>query len=235
MRQAEESEIIRLSMHVRAGNPIETFQSTRSEVCLVSPHEVVTGMYDWADQILCATNARRNNINTQMRALKGFDPNFPCTDDKIISLRNHWECYTHDGHMIPMTNGSIAHLTTFEQDKVVYPRHLKLPTVDIIKSTIQTEDGIIYPDIDIDLKCLLTGEKTLTPEQEYAILKKTAYGLPYEFAYGYAITVHKAQGSSWEKVLVFEERFPFSKVEHARHLYTAITRAEEKIVLVKNK
>jgi exodeoxyribonuclease-5 len=56
---------------------------------------------------------------------------------------------------------------------------------------------------------------------------------PYEFAYAYAITCHKAQGSEWDKVLVFEESFPFDKTEHRRWLYTAITRAKEKLVIVK--
>jgi hypothetical protein len=49
----------------------------------------------------------------------------------------------------------------------------------------------------------------------------------------YAITGHKAQGSQWEKVLVFEENFPFDKMEHARWLYTAATRASDKLVLVR--
>ena len=52
-------------------------------------------------------------------------------------------------------------------------------------------------------------------------------------AYGYAITCHKAQGSEWNKILVVEENYPFDKVEHARWLYTAVTRASEKLVLVR--
>lgn len=56
---------------------------------------------------------------------------------------------------------------------------------------------------------------------------------PYDFAYAYAITTHKAQGSEWNKVLVIEERFPFDEEEHARWLYTAITRAKEKLVLIR--
>ena len=58
--------------------------------------------------------------------------------------------------------------------------------------------------------------------------------VPREFAFGYAITTHKAQGSEWDKVLVIEEKFPFSKEEHARWLYTAVTRASEKLVLVRS-
>ena len=57
--------------------------------------------------------------------------------------------------------------------------------------------------------------------------------LPDSFAYGYAITCHKAQGSEWDKVLVLEEKFPFDKEEHKRWLYTAVTRAAEKLVLVR--
>ena len=56
---------------------------------------------------------------------------------------------------------------------------------------------------------------------------------PFDFTYGYAITCHKAQGSEWQKLLVFEEKFPFDKEEHRRWLYTAITRASEKLVIVK--
>ena len=54
-----------------------------------------------------------------------------------------------------------------------------------------------------------------------------------EFAYAYAVTCHKAQGSEWDKVLVLEERFPFDEEEHARWLYTACTRAANKLVLVR--
>ena len=34
-------------------------------------------------------------------------------------------------------------------------------------------------------------------------------------------------------VLVIEEKFPFDKMEHARWLYTAVTRASQKLVLVR--
>ena len=42
------------------------------------------------------------------------------------------------------------------------------------------------------------------------------------------------EGSEWEKVLAFEERFPFSAEDHKRWLYTVITRASDKLVIVKN-
>ena len=57
--------------------------------------------------------------------------------------------------------------------------------------------------------------------------------MPIEFNYGYAITCHRSQGSQWDKVLVLEERFPFEAEDHKRWLYTAVTRAADKLVLVR--
>jgi exodeoxyribonuclease V len=49
-----------------------------------------------------------------------------------------------------------------------------------------------------------------------------------EFTYGYALTVHKSQGSQWDNVIVFDESFAF-KEDRAKHLYTAVTRAAESV------
>ena len=45
------------------------------------------------------------------------------------------------------------------------------------------------------------------------------------------LTVHKAQGSQWDNVYLFDESFVFRE-ERARWLYTGITRAAEKITVV---
>ena len=52
-----------------------------------------------------------------------------------------------------------------------------------------------------------------------------------QFAYGYVITCHKAQGSEWGRVLVFDESAVFGQ-DAARWLYTAITRAADRITIV---
>jgi exodeoxyribonuclease-5 len=53
-----------------------------------------------------------------------------------------------------------------------------------------------------------------------------------EFDYGYALTVHKAQGSQWDRVVLFDESFAFPD-SRSRWLYTAITRAAESITIVR--
>ncbi|MBT4124189.1 MAG: ATP-binding domain-containing protein, partial [Candidatus Pacebacteria bacterium] len=53
------------------------------------------------------------------------------------------------------------------------------------------------------------------------------------FDFGYALTVHKAQGSQAKKAIVFEERFPkMDDQMWKKWLYTAVTRAEEELFIV---
>lgn len=233
MRQAQESEIIRLSMHVREGKPLSTFEAVGAQVQIYSPHEVVTGMYSWADQILCATNAKRIEINNFVRQQKGFTTSEPQIGDKIISLRNHWETFSDSGFWA-LTNGAIGTITDYNVEKVRLPFYISNTPIDYMTTTIELDDNDIFQNLPIDYQCLKTGYPALSPKQTYLMNKNdNCKDPPFEFAYAYAITTHKAQGSEWDKVLVFEEGFPYKSDEHRRWLYTAITRAREKLVIIK--
>ena len=50
-----------------------------------------------------------------------------------------------------------------------------------------------------------------------------------EFDYGYALTVHKSQGSQWDSVILLDE---WHAADHAKWLYTAITRAAESVTVI---
>lgn len=52
-----------------------------------------------------------------------------------------------------------------------------------------------------------------------------------EFTYGWALTCHKSQGSSWDNVIVFDESRTFRE-DAAKWLYTAVTRAAERVTVV---
>lgn len=52
------------------------------------------------------------------------------------------------------------------------------------------------------------------------------------FEYAYAITAHKSQGSEWNNVVVFDDSNVFGK-DGKNWLYTAITRAKKKLVIIK--
>ena len=80
----------------------------------------------------------------------------------------------------------------------------------------------------MDYKLLTTGEETVN-NKNFKFFPKAHR--PQVYDYGYCITCHKAQGSEYDKVLVIEEFLKGN--EHARWLYTAATRAKEKLVIVR--
>jgi exodeoxyribonuclease-5 len=231
MRQAQESEIIRLSMDIRSGKSIELMNG--KDVIVVGKNDVINGMYQWADQIICATNETRVKINNEMRQMLGREGS-PKDGDKVICLRNYWGIIDNDGN--PLVNGTIGMLKNNFDETIFYPRWLDGGgKFTAIRSDIVTEINSEFYDLRLDKKLILEGKETLDWKLKWKMGKNAALApkIPLEFTYGYAITCHKSQGSQWPKVMVMEENFPFAKEEHARWLYTAVTRAEEKLVVVK--
>ena len=233
MRQAKESEIIRLSMHIRNGKSLEDFPQSCEQVQIFSTKDIVSGMYDWADQVICATNRKRIETNNFIRELKGFSGP-PQVGDKIISNTNHWDCLSNV--YSPLTNGTIGILDKFYETDMVLPQYIyPNKRIKILRGDFINEDNEIFKDLFLDYNCLITGQKTLTPKQEFQLYrsKKINHDPPYDFSFGYAITCWKAQGSQWNKIMLFEENFPFASEEHQRYLYTGITRAIDKIIIIK--
>ena len=66
MRQAKDSEIIRVTIDLRTTYDLNLFQG--NDVQILPREALVTGMMTWADQIIVATNAMRQSVNNQMRA-----------------------------------------------------------------------------------------------------------------------------------------------------------------------
>lgn len=241
MRQAKESDIIQMSMRIREQKQLVPYLG--NDINIFQQKELCTGMYDWADQIICATNETRFRINDYKRGTT--DPK-PQIGDKIICLQNSWDIFS-DKHN-PIVNGTIGYIEDMYLDKAKY--HIKFVRkkinewykVPILYTTFRTDDGEIYRDIPFDYTSITTNKKFFTPQQEYGVRYTKKHVdefddtipemLPLECNYAGGITCHRAQGSQWEKVLVLEENFPFSKQEHARWLYTAITRAQKKCTLV---
>ena len=230
MRQAQESEIIRVSMDIREGKPIDVFNG--SEVKIFNPADFEESMLLWADQVLVATNQTRINLNNTMRRLLGRDGG-PQDGDKVICLKNEWDILADNED--PLVNGTIGFLKNSYSTYVNFPRFLGGHHFDVLQSDFVSDGGALFRDINMDKKMIMTGEKCCDWKTAYTIGRNLNHKnkLPKEFTYGYCVSVHKFQGSSCPKGLIIEERFPFDKLEHQRWLYTAITRCEEKAVIIK--
>lgn len=230
MRQAQESEIIRFTMDIRAGKPLQPYIG--KEIQILEQKDFQESMLTWADQVICATNEKRINLNNQMRAMLGRQ-GAPQDGDKLICLRNYWEVLGSDEDAL--VNGTIGHISNSYNTFFMLPYTFGGGRIDELKTTFTSDSGEIYNNLSLDTHMILTGEKCVDFKLAYRINKDEKYciELPLEFTYGYAVTCWKAQGSEWDKVLVFEEGHPFKSDEHRSYLYTAATRASSRLVLIK--
>lgn len=233
MRQAAESEIIQLTMKIRNGEDIPFMHG--KEVIVAPKAELVTGHLTWADIIICATNKTRHNMNRQKRELLGYSGVLQ-TGERIIVKRNYWEDCDEDGNAL--VNGTVGTVTNPYESFVRIPSYIKNDRRDLplIGCIFTPDGGKSFDTFEIDKDYLLKEEPCVDWRVSYQLGKlkpKIGNILPKQATYGYALTCHAAQGSEFEKVLVIEESFPFDKTEHQRWLYTAATRAAEKLVLVR--
>lgn len=229
VRQAAESEIIRLSSDVRHGKPLQIYKG--NEINITTIDELCNGMYAWADQIICGKNNTRHALNAAYRRMKwGEDVSSkPIVGDKVICLHNNWDKVTEAGDAL--VNGMIGEISNF----YTMPNDLlgKKFFMDFVPDGYNEKDMIyqqdyVFRNLLADWKLLTTGEPTVNKENFKYFPK---FLRPEQFDYGYCITCHKAQGSEYNKVLIFEE--VLKSTEHARWLYTAITRAKEKVTIIK--
>lgn len=224
MRQAAESEIIRLSADIRAGKIIKPYKG--SEINVVRQRDLCDGMFTWADQILCGKNITRHTMNNYYRNMRyGEDIPAPIVGDKVICLKNNWDKITATGDAL--VNGTIGTI----EEIATYPNPWLNPMciIDFAPETIDETDprDQVFHELLMDYKLITTKETTVNKENFRMFPKQLR---PEQFDYGYCITVHKSQGSEYDKVLVLEE--VLKRADHARWLYTAVTRASQKLTLV---
>lgn len=225
MRQAAESEIIRLSADIRDGKRIAPIRGT--EVNIVRHSDLVDGMLTWADQIICGKNNTRHAMNDYFRKMKwGKDDlsNTPIIGDKIICLKNNWDKVTQSGDaLVNGTIGTLTSLNAFPNDYLGMKAIIDFLPEGYEEDTLDPE----FHELLIDWKLITTHVPTLNKDNFRTFPK---WLRPEQFDYGYCITCHKSQGSEYDKVLVLEE--VLKSTEHSRWLYTAATRAAEKLTLV---
>jgi exodeoxyribonuclease-5 len=205
-RQARDNPIIDLAMQVREGREIMHGDYGTAQV--IGKSDVERDMVLEADQVLVGTNRTRRRYNMRLRELKGFTQAFPQAGDKLVCLRND--------PSKGLLNGSLWQVMTSSRETVK-------PGINLM---VRPEDD----DMDRGAaKIKLLKSVFEDPDSEVPWSTKKRYD---DFDYGYALTVHKAQGSQWNSVVLFDESFAFRDTRE-RWLYTAITRAAERLVIVR--
>ncbi|THF53973.1 ATP-dependent DNA helicase [Allorhizobium terrae] len=206
-RQARDNPIIQLAMQIREGREI-THGDYGSTARVISKNEVTQDLVLNCDQVLVGTNKTRRRYNKRLRELKGFTADYPQSGDKLVCLRND--------QVKGLLNGSLWQVMTSSRETVK-------PGMNLL---IKPEDD----DMDrgaAKIKLLKAAFEDVETEIPWSTRKRYD-----EFDYGYALTVHKAQGSQWNNVVLFDESWAFRDTRE-RWLYTAVTRAAETLTIVR--
>ncbi len=202
-RQEADDPIVHLAMAVREGGRLSVGDHGTSRV--IRRDAVDREAVLEADQVLVGLNKTRRLYNTRLRELLGRTSNMPVAGDKLVCLRNDRKKGLLNGGL-----WTIAELKTSKSQLVTMR---------------------ITPEEDPSAKPV---KVSVFPNY----FEGTEDTLPYElrrhgdeFDYGYALTVHKAQGSQWDNVYLFDESYAFRE-HRARWLYTALTRAAKQVTVV---
>lgn len=201
-RQAAGNPIVRLSMIIREGGRLE--QGVYGETRVVGKDGLDPALVTGADQVLVGLNRTRRAYNGRLRQLRGFSGELPQSGEKLVCLRNN--------RKKGLLNGALF----------------------TVKSAGAVRRGKV--------RLLVEAEEAAGKFQRVGVLPQFFDGgeaeIPYaqrrdsdEFDFGYALTVHKAQGSQWDTVALFDESFAFRE-HRARWLYTGVTRAAQRLTVV---
>lgn len=202
-RQAADNPIVRMSMTIREGGRLELGDYDQSRVIRrdAITPEIVLG----CDQVLVGMNKTRRNYNARMRQLMGRTSTVPVAGEKLVCLRN-------DKSKGLLNGGSWI------------VQELKTSKKGLVTMRVTPEDDTAARPVKVSvLPNFFDGTEDDVP---WELRRHTD-----EFTFGYALTVHKAQGSQWDDIVLFDEAFAFRE-HRARWLYTGLTRAAERITVV---
>lgn len=226
-RQAADNPIIQLSIQARSGSKTLTGPTDDPRLRLVRVREeedlaelLAELLPDrdaaWSSAILCWTNRMRVALNVLARQALGRRSMLD-RDDLVICLRN---AYFGEQLLANGSRGIVESLT----DDPAEPWHWQ--------ARIHHPDDAYLID-GLVLRSQFGEERTLAAYDELPFAPQSWHEVGLLYDHGYALTVHKAQGSQFRRVILLPERPKAAGEEEWRHwLYTAVTRAEEELVIV---
>lgn len=215
-RQVADNPIIKLSIEARKfgqikagnyGHGVRKLSKNDPESAEIIDNYLQS--YNSETLILCGYNNTRVKLNNYIRNILGFESPLPQAGDRVICLRNKQQKAIFNGML-----GTLQRISSkdenFYEAKILFDDDDSLFEGLIVKKQFGSSSALNFGR---ELRAL-----TLQAEL---------------FDFAYALTVHKAQGSQARRVILFEERFKqMSDLDWRRWLYTAVTRAEEELIIL---
>ena len=212
-RQKENSNIVRASVFVRDGYSLPVREYGDVAVRDGKPNSKLLVEYSENDsQIICSRNATRQSYNTLIRTLRGHVGSMPCIGEKLVCVFNQ--------HKYDFMNGEQCILLGLEP----------LPGYELDDNDLSglMKARVLSLTNNKEIKIKFNPDSfSVDPEARQEALKHVG-GLDF----GYVLTVHKSQGSEWPNVMILDEKIP--SIPYRLMMYTAITRAINKLIIYRN-
>jgi exodeoxyribonuclease-5 len=221
-RQAEGNPIIALSRHVREGGQLLGYRSTDERVAIRSRRDVQQVLKATADRpalslgILCWTNRQRIQLNGIARQVRGYKGS-PGLGEVLVCLRNSPPVYNGMRGLLSR-DSFVAHQPWLLDVAIGFPEEEIDDHPRVLCAAQFNRDKGVFASIE-ELK-------------ERGIVVKMMRDAGDFFDFGYALTVHKSQGSQFEHAIVVMD-MPESNPDFPRWAYTAITRAISRLTILR--
>jgi len=205
--QAADNPIVRMSMDIREGGHLDYGRYDQSSV--IPKSEVDREAVTTADQVLVGRNKTRVDYNDRLRELRGLPEHEPVAGDRLVCLRNN--------PRKRLLNGQIW-----------TAKDVRKRTGNRFSMTLEPEEDTTSAGTRLAAHVVTHAAFFSGEEDQLGWPERRRVD---EFTFGYCLTVHKAQGSQWDKVYLFDESFVFRE-DRQRWLYTGVTRAAEQVTVV---
>jgi ATP-dependent exoDNAse (exonuclease V) alpha subunit len=262
MRQAETSGILYNATQLRDlldSHFIYTFQFNltgfKDIIRLQDGYDIqdaIHGAYDnygLEDTVfIVRSNKRANQYNQQIRASILSKESELSTGDYLMVVKNNYFWLKEESEAGFIANGDIIEIleirkiqelygfkfATVKIRMVDYPNQAPFDTILMLDTITSEAASLTYEQSNqLYQEVLLDYEDERQQYKKLQKVKENEYFNALQVKFSYAITCHKSQGGQWKTVFVEQPYLPDGiDVDYVRWLYTAITRAEEKLYLI---
>lgn len=259
MRQAEESGILYNATQVRsligsgiddlrlkAGGYPDVFRVTGGE--LLEEMEMCYGKYGEEEtMIVCRSNKRANRFNEGIRRTILYREEDFCSGDRIMVVKNNYFWGADYDKIDFIANGDMATVARVGRRMELYGHRfvkavLRIDgyeeevTAWVMTDTLMSdypaltyvESREFYRAVEADYMDIASKKK------RFEKVRENEYYNALQIKFAYAVTCHKAQGGQWDAVFIDQGWLPDDQLndEYWRWLYTAITRARERVYFI---
>ncbi|NCT10641.1 MAG: AAA family ATPase [Flavobacteriia bacterium] len=206
----------------------------------------LNGVEDTA--LIVRSNKRANDYNQQIRMQIRGQENVISAGDFIMVVKNNYFWLDETSVAGFIANGDICEVLRIFSIKEIYgftfaevsirmldyPEMTPFETVLILDTLTSESPSLTFEESNNLYQAVKEDYADETSNfKQFLAIKKNPYFNALQVKFSYAITCHKSQGGQWKTVFVEQPYLPdgVSK-EYYRWLYTAITRAQEKLYLI---